>query len=137
MSGAAKTTAAVLVMAFLAGCGEWSAETKAEETAYQLVHGADTLQTLQIAHNTRCYSEVGGARSLIGPKPKPEAVLAWGVGLGLAHAGITEVINEAQLDGASPWWQRTWQAATIIPVIDTVHKNWGAGLQFGSSRVCP
>lgn len=111
----------------LAGCesmprGEW---------AYQGLHAVDVMQTLNGPARDDCYDEVSPVhRRIMGEKPSQSDVLLWGVGMGLAHYGISSYIEE----NYSGFTLGVWQAITTGGVAITIGESYKIGVRpFGDN----
>ncbi len=104
-------------------------ETIAEEFAFQLVHLADTGQTLDIAAHPDRYGESRScldAGWAIGRHPSRAAVWTYMSTEAALHAGVTLAMVHF---GAPRWVVRTWEAVTIAVDADTVANNASVGLR--------
>lgn len=113
----------------MVACASWDPETRALEAAYQTVSAIDTAQSVELSKHLERYSEVGWpTRYAIGNKPSPAASAAWGVGRGMAHAYVTDVLER----GGSPLWlKRGWQCVSIGVEAGAVGHNYSIGLRVG------
>ena len=104
------------------------------EAVWQTAHLIDTAQTMQIAKNPECYHEKNPiTRSLIGKHPSEEAVVAWGIGMAVAHYQVTRLLTRYE---APRWVQWGWQAVSIGSTGAAVVNNHEIGLRpFGTD--CP
>ena len=114
----------------LAGCQ--SAGLSNEEIAWQSLHMMDIAQTISAA-NDPCYVEDAWlTQKLIGSQPNTGEVLLWGVGTAVAHAWISNVLEER---GAPVWAQKTWSYATIASTGLAVGNNHSEGVRvFGGNE---
>lgn len=115
---------------FLSGCQ--SLELSETELTWQALHVMDVAQTLSAARDP-CYEEDAWlTRRLIGAQPETGEVLLWGVGTSLAHAWISNTLEDR---GAPRWLQKTWSYATITSSGFAVASNHAEGVRvFGSNR---
>jgi hypothetical protein len=117
-----------IALAMWAGSAH-AGETMAEELAFQLVHLADTGQTLDIARHPGRWQEQGSicdARWAIGAHPSTGAVWAYMTAEAGLHAAVTVAIVHY---GAPRWAIRTWEAVTIAVDAETVARNVSLGLR--------
>lgn len=126
-----KGISVVLVLA-VSGCESLSPY----ETAWQTAHLVDVMQTLNGPASDACYYERDPiTRSLIGGHPDRDAVIAWGIGLSVAHYFAGKWMDKSD-------WPNG--VKTVIRSIDlgykgiTVGRNHDAGLRpFGNNSPCP
>ena len=110
-----------------------------EQLAWRTLHAVDVAQTLNAASDP-CYKENAWlTRQLIGRQPSDAEVIAWGVGIALAHGWIS---NELERRDAPRWVQATWSFGTIFSTGYTVadnHRNgvrpWGDNLDHDGCHV--
>lgn len=120
-------TGTVLAIAFfilvfaLAGC---SAIQTRPEMAYQMAHAMDVQQTLQISDGKSFEQE---SAWLLGERPSREKVYAWGVGLAVGHA----LISEWMLDRGYTKSLSVWECVTTSMTLNTVNNNYNIGLRIG------
>lgn len=120
----------VLALASLALSGCTALETR-ESQAWLVLHAIDTAQTLDIAHDSRCYEERDGiTRSLIGAHPSDGEVIAWSVGMAGLHLGVTELL----LRNDHPKLAKAWQYVRIGITLDAISNNYSAGIRIGSAN---
>lgn len=113
----------VLALSLLAGCATLPAEQHTEETAYQVLHLADMLQTLDIKNHPGHYE----TNPILGHHPNDGQVLAYFA----AEAGLHYAVTKALYDGDAPMWaQRLWQGAWLYWEADNVYTNHQHGIRF-------
>lgn len=111
------------VLLLLSGCASKM------ETAWQVAHAVDGLQTLSIAGD-ECYEERNPiTRSLIGRDPSEGDVVAWYLGTAFAHAWM-----DRQLE-PYPRWQKLWQSLSLVVVADAIVQNHEAGVRVTGKNV--
>lgn len=98
-----------------------------EESLFQIVHVADTLQTLQIPDHRGLYesSNIFDGGPWIGRKPTPSAIKLYMGGEAIAHALVSY-----ELYRHAPWMSRIWEVTTISVDASTVAHNAQIGLQI-------
>lgn len=119
----------ILVAIFaLSGCvqfdRQWSTENRRLETAYQVIHAVDGIQTLQIANQPDRYSE---SSWMLPSHPTTGQVAVWYMGTAYGHTLVTDALDEH----APRWVCRTWQVLTIIDAANAVRGNYQLGLRMG------
>jgi hypothetical protein len=126
----ARLLAAASFLSALAACSatEWSTETKLEEGTWQALHVVDTVQTMEIARNPACYTEVE-LGPIIGYHPSTSRVAAWSASEIALHAGVTALMEDYDVPR---WIRRGWQSAWIGSAANGVSVNFQAGLGVGS-----
>jgi hypothetical protein len=108
----------------LVGCANTPPLTRAELT-WQALHAADSLQTVQIARSD-CFRESNAVTGrLIGDHPSTAGAIGWGVGMAVAHYGVTRWLESID---APRWMLGTWQAMTIVDTADAVKQNHDQGI---------
>ena len=113
---------AVLAITILCGC----ASLPRGETTYQALHAMDMLQTLNGPAGDPCYTETGAIPNLLhGDNPSRREVVAWGVGWGLLHWGVSRELEQHAPD----WMLTAWQALTIGEVAITIGHNHDIGIR--------
>ncbi len=127
----------ILVLAALSlagGCANlpkdpyWQAEA-----GWQTIHAIDVLQTINGPARDDCFEEGNSiTKSIIGKKPKPGEVVAWGVATGAAHWGVSKLLEKYN---ARPWVKTAWQSVSIVVVADTVVDNHRIGIRPWGSNV--
>lgn len=97
-----------------------------EESLFQIVHVADTLQTLQIPDRKGLYesSNVLDGGLWIGHKPSRSAIELYMGGEAIAHALVSYELYRH----APPWMSRVWEVTTISVDALTVEHNAHLGL---------
>lgn len=121
-----------------------SRETNIEEGVWQFLNVIDLLQSIQIAKNPACYSEVGTPALLgSGPHPSVGATIGFSalfsVGHYLVSRGIETLLdNERAEDNYEDYriLQRWWQFGSMAPKLYTVVNNQRLGLGLTHSRGC-
>lgn len=117
----------LLVLIVLSGCASMSRP----ELAWQAVHAVDVAQTLNIV-NDPCYVESNPiTTSLIGEQPSTGEVIAWGVGAGVLHYGVSRYLEHTD---APRWMQNTWQAITLTTTAGAVYSNHREGIRISGSN---
>lgn len=120
-------TLLVMCLILLTGCVQfdrkWSTENRRLETAYQVVHAADFIQTLQIEN----HPELRETNPFLGDHPSKGKILVWYMTTSYGHAFITNAFD----DGAPEWMGRTWQILTIGDAVNAVYGNYRLGLKVG------
>jgi len=115
----------------MGGCAEWSSETRTEEAAYQVLSAVDTLQSYQGARHPECYQESDRVtQAFVGRQPAPSSTIAYGIGRGVLHAYVTEILEVTE---AKPWWKRLWQFTNLAVEGRDVRNNWIIGLRLTSA----
>jgi len=115
------------VMVLASGC----TSTPHAELAWQALHAVDVAQTLNIV-NDSCYVESNPiTTSLIGEQPSTGEVIAWGVGAGFLHYGVSRYLEHTD---APRWMQNTWQAITLTTTVGAVYSNHREGIRIGGSN---
>jgi len=128
--------AAVLLVAVLigglAGCASVPDLTTADEygeVAFQAEHLVDVIQTLHGASQNPCFSEGDPTtKAIIGAHPSQAATIAWGVGYGALHYGITAWLLDHDHDRIAA----VWQAASIIDTASVINHNYQIGVRIGA-----
>ena len=134
-----KTAKILMVLCLLTsfGCAQlpqdpyWTAEL-----GWQAGHVVDVLQTINgPGRNGDCFEEADRfTKQLIGKNPSTGEVLAWGVGSGLLHYGVSKWLDNID---AKPWVKGTWQAVTIVYKADAVIENHRVGVRpWGNNVGC-
>ena len=100
-------------------------ESIIEESAYQLSHIADTLQTIQIGKSNGKYYEAESAWAM-GREPTVGSAVTYMGATAIAHGFITYELVE---HGAPRWVTRTWEMVTIGWSAEHVYHNNGIGLK--------
>ena len=111
----------------LTGCASLPFEQRAEETVYQSLHVADTLQTLQIARHPESYYEA--INPIMGHHPSQGRVLAVMASEAVLHGLVTQSIVDQPI-----WAQRSWQAVSIGWSAANIHRNAQIGLTLSLRR---
>lgn len=112
----------LLVIILLTGCESMPRG----EMYYQTLHAVDTLQTINGPANDPCYSESGAIpKLLMGENPTKGQALAWGVGWGAFHYGVSRELDR----NAPDWVLGTWQLLTTGEVALTIHRNHSIGIR--------
>lgn len=124
--------AAVALFCLLFGIAKCarSDELIVEESAFQMVHLADTLQTLDIAATPQRWHESSNALDggwLIGGHPSRPRVWQYMGAEAALHASITLALVHL---GAPRWSLRTWEVVTIGADLSTVAHNASIGVRF-------
>jgi hypothetical protein len=90
-----------IIIALLAALFSGCASMSPSERAWQTLHVLDVAQTLNTAgSNDPCWREYGiPTKYLIGEKPDPEAVIAWGVGLSILHYYADRWLERSDFSG--------------------------------------
>lgn len=116
----------VMSLVLLSGCVQLDHERPVEsrrlETAYQVLHAADALQTLDIKNHP-------GLREtnwFLGDHPTDGKVMVWYMGTAYGHVFITDALER---EGAPVWMKRTWQVITIGDAMNAVYGNYQLGLK--------
>ena len=107
-------TFALLVILVLAGCswqGGWRPETERLEFAWQVAHMADTAQTI-VGRYEGCHE----MNPILGTKPSPNSVMAFGIGMGVLHIFVTDAL-EAAYPKWVPWWEGAGLAAEGAAIV--------------------
>lgn len=110
------------------GCQSLSSE----EIAWQTLHAVDVAQTLSAAQDP-CYVEDAYiTRQLIGRNPSTGEVLAWGAGIAVGHAFVTNLLERHD---APVWVRKTWSYATITSTGIAIANNHSEGIRvFGDNK---
>lgn len=96
------------------------------ELAYQTLHAVDVLQTINGPATDDCYKEANPiTRRIVGEKPSKGQVVAWGVGQGLLHYGISSYLE----DNSPGWIYGAWQILSTGTVAITIHDNYELGVK--------
>ena len=114
----------LVVAIALSGCAELSTETKVEEGLFQISNAVDTAQTIA-AQREGCYRETGEL-GLTGPHPHTGAIVAYQAAFGLAHLGITKLLQRYV---HTPWILTVWQFSSLS--YDIAAGPVGSYWQFG------
>jgi hypothetical protein len=113
----------------LTGCvqfdRQWSTENRRLEVAYQVIHAADAVQTLQMTN--RSDLKEGNSAWLLGEHPSAGKVWVWYLGTAYAHTFVTDALDER----APRWVCRAWQVVTIGDAANAVYGNYQLGLKVG------
>lgn len=116
-----------LCLGWLAGCQSMDRG----EIAWQTLHAVDVAQTLNAADDP-CYKEKAWlTRRLIGPQPSQAEVVAWGVGMSLAHAWISNALEER---GAPRWVQLVWELGTLGHTSYVIGRNYAEGVRVSGNN---
>lgn len=111
---------------------EFSKETTVEEAVWQAMNVVDTLQTIQIAKNPKCFQEVGQLGWFTGPHPSKTQVIEVSALFSVAHYGTTLL-----LENYGPRWaQRVWQFGNFGYKGHTIIQNANYGIDLDHSRDC-
>ena len=116
-----------VLIALLTGCASLPPEQRVEETVYQSLHLADTLQTLQIARHPESYWEA--VNPIMGHHPTQGRVLEVMASEAVLHALVTQALVDRPL-----WAQRSWQALSIGWSAANVNRNARIGLTLSLRR---
>lgn len=114
---------AVVCACALTGCSALSPETRAEETAYQVLSAVDASQTLSIADHPAQFREMNPA---MGGHPRPANVAAYFAAGGATHFAMTYALSAAN---APPWALRLWEVSGIGLEAVCVGNNFGSGIR--------
>lgn len=118
----------VVLALLLSGCT--ALETK-ESKGWLVLHAIDTVQTLDLAHDSRCYVERDGlTRRLIGSHPSDGEVAAWSLGSAALQLGVTELL----LRNDHPRLAKAWQFFRIGVTASAVSQNHAIGIRIGSQN---
>lgn len=101
---------AALVGLLISGCAAFRslpAETRAEETAWQSLHGVDALQTLSVARDPDCYYEKV-LDPVTGKHPSDGVVVLWAATASALHFVVTDWLA----DHDHPVLVRVWEGIT-------------------------
>ncbi len=123
-----KTTLLIALVA-LSGCST----VPPAEYAWQAMHVIDVAQTLNGPAKDPCYIEVDPiTRGLIGKNPSSEAVVLWGIGTGIAHIGVTHLLEKHD---APKWVRVSWHAVSLVTKGHTLISNHREGIRpFGNNE---
>lgn len=122
---------AVLACALLTGCVTLPQVNTGGEVAWQALHAIDVAQTVHGAANDPCYEEGDPiTRRLIGSKPSPGGVAAWGLGLGALHYGV----HWALADRAPAWLDTLYEALSVAGQAAVDHHNYSIGVRIGAQN---
>jgi hypothetical protein len=119
----------LIPMVALSGCASLSRETVVEESAWQAENVVDLMQTTQISRERTRYEEVGTMSPFTGPHPSEGQVVFYSALFGGLHFAATELIAE-HLDTASPWFVRSWEAASLCWKTQVIVHNHEIGLHY-------
>lgn len=120
----------LVVIAAISCAGCTALETK-ESKAWLALHAVDTVQTLELAHDTRCYVERDGlTRRLIGSHPSDGEVAAWALGSAALQLGVTELLLRTDHPRAAA----VWQYMRIGITASAVAENHSIGISIGSQN---
>jgi hypothetical protein len=122
---------AIIILALCAGCTTLDLTTVDEygEGAFQAEHLVDVIQSTHGAAEDPCFSEGDPVtRAITGAHPSQGAVLAWGVGYGALHYGITALL----LDNGHDKLAAIWEAASIIDTASVIDHNYSVGIRIGA-----
>ena len=115
--------ACMLIAWALSGCAALPLEQRTEESAYQALHLADMMQTLDIKNHAGHHE----SNPILGQHPNDGQVVAYFA----AEAGLHYVVTKALYDGDAPMWaQRLWQGAWLYWETDNVYTNHQHGIRF-------
>jgi hypothetical protein len=93
------------------------------ETAWQITHAIDGLQTLQIAKSDCFYEANWFTQQQIGKHPSEEAVVVWWAAHAMGHYMVTRWLEPY------PKWQKAWQSVTLANSAYYVVNNHRIGLR--------
>ena len=79
----------------------------AGEVLWQTENVIDLRQTLRISRNPQQWSEVGTMSPFTGPHPTKAQVWAFSVAFGLAHYGVSQLLENANMPRALAAWEGT------------------------------
>lgn len=120
----------LLIPLILAGCGSMSPT----ERAWQTLHLIDVAQTIDGPALDPCFKEGSITRHLIGDKPEPAAVVAWGIGLSVLHAAADRWLQNAELPAPIEW---TIRSVDLGYKGFTVANNHARGIRLAGRNHCP
>lgn len=110
---------------------KWPRSVISEEATYQVLHLADTLQTLDIKHHPNIHegsmSESYGSSAIIGEHPSDAQVIGLMAVEAVAHYAITRAMIKHD---APHWIVHAWQLTTITIQGNVVKNNYKLGLKF-------
>lgn len=125
-SGQAVNLWRLLLCLTLSGC----ASTPREEIVYQSLHLIDSLQTVQIARSNCHWEDAPGTKQIIGEHPSTAGAIAWGVGAGLAHWGVSHWLE----DHGPRWAYWLWEGVTIGRTSYYIKQNNDQGIGLTDSN---
>jgi hypothetical protein len=108
-----------------AKAGDWTTETKVEESLYQALHAIDTAQTLYIAKHPDAFYESESAWAL-GRHPPGSRVVAYMALDAVGHAAVTATLVSFNLPR---WVARTWELVTVGDTAHCVGNNFRLGIK--------
>ena len=121
----------ISVVAIALLCTGCTALESRESQAWLALHAVDTLQTFDVANDSRCYAEGDGiTRRLIGSHPSDAEVAAWSLGSAALHLGVTEWLLRTDHPRAA----KVWQYVRIGVTASAVAENHSIGIRIGSSN---
>lgn len=112
---------ALVCALFLTACA-LPPEQRAYEAAYQTLHVADTLQTLDIKRHPWAHE----TNPVLGKHPKDAEIIAYMAAEAALHYLITDQLAKHD---APIWLQRFWHGASITLAASTVTENHIIGLR--------
>ena len=121
--------ACIAALALLSGCASSPAEK-----AWQAMHLVDVAQTISGAARDDCFYERDPfTRRLIGRQPSTEAVIAWGIGAGVAHYALDRWL--ANNGHANKKWVQILRAVDLGAKGFTIGRNHQIGIRpFGDNH---
>ena len=125
----AQSFACIAALALLSGCASSPAEK-----AWQAMHLVDVAQTISGAARDDCFYERDPfTRRLIGRQPSTEAVIAWGIGAGVAHYALDRWL--ANNGHANKKWVQILRAVDLGAKGFTIGRNHQIGIRpFGDNH---
>lgn len=121
--------------------------SRVAEKVWLALDAVDTMQTVQIARNPRCFREADplAARMYGTDTPKPRTVLVTNIVLALVHSSVSRWFDDGyaraearQDDSAGPWavGRIAWHTVSILSTGSAVAHNFSLGIGPTSAR-CP
>ena len=121
-----------LIAAFVlvSGCA-----SSPSERAWQAMHLVDVAQTISGAARDACFFERDPfTRRLIGRQPSTEAVIAWGVGVGVAHYALDRWLTNS--GHADKKWVQILRAVDLGAKGFTIGRNHQIGIRVFGDNHC-
>jgi hypothetical protein len=126
--------AVICLLVLLTGCATVADFDRGAEVAFQTAHLVDTVQTYRGAASDPCYAEGDPVtRRLIGREPSRAGVVAWGIGYGAIHYGVTRLL----VDHGHERIAAVWELVTIEATGRAIADNVRVGIRIGAPNVHP
>ena len=120
----------ILAVGSLSGCA-----ASPTEKAWQALHVIDVAQTINGPARDDCYREAHWPKYVIGDKPSTEAVIAWGVVIGVAHYAFDRWLTETGRADHPAW--RALRVLDLTYKGYTVGNNHHIGVRPWGANQCP